>query len=1794
LALATPTEGNIDLAGDTDYYAISLNAGETYRFNLDSYADGINTALQDPLLTLFNSAGTELNQNNNHHQNDGNTSISLNSEIVFTADSSATYYLKAETAVAGQTGAFSMNAQSLGQLQGDDFADTVSDLPDTSLALGDSISGAIETLTDTDLIKVTLDASVAYEFKVQAAGDNLGSLRDPMLKLLDNNGQLVTLDDNSGGNSQPSITTTLTTGGAYYLAVSAQQTSGNIGTYTLTSRLAADQSSTTDDVAGDQSSTAMVVRGTPFDGQINFAGDQDWVKMSLQADQAYVIDLLGDGNTIGMLSDGYLSIYDTDGRLVASNDDAGAGSDARIVLNADASGDFWAVAGGNGGTGSYQLRLRTINTQNDGDPLFDQQWYLNNRNGLDLNVTDVWREYSGNGISVGVVDDGIDLSHPDLQHSTAMGLASDTDTEFGVANAMHKRTVNMINPDHHGTPVAGIIAADAHNNTGVVGIAYDADLVGYRVKWSLDDMTQALDLQHNVDVSNNSWGWIDLFGDNFNDPGLARIGAKLIQATSQGRVDGQGVELGTSIIFSAGNSRATADNTNYHNFQNDRHVITVASTDSEGVVSSFSTPGASILVAAFGENLLTTDWIGGEGANKAPDGDYVAFTGTSAAAPVISGVVALMLEANPDLGYRDIQKILALTARQTQADDSGWQFNGAEHWNGGGMHVSHDLGYGLADAKAAVRLAETWVGQSRADNEALQVVRKVLDQDAIADIDTTGNSYTFTMDTGLRVQSVELDINIRHDRIADLEITLTSPDGTESILIDRPTVTDARPNGLSGNYAKVPDRIVFDTSSTQFLGENSLGEWTVTIKDLNEEVTGYVKSLYLKVYGDALSADDQYIYTDDFATLLESDRAVLNDDSGHDTLNTATVDSDTIIDLTAGSSLSSIAGRHLTLGQQTWLEDVNTGDGNDQIWGNSEANRINSGRGNDQIHGDAGNDTIVGGRGLDTMIYAGNRADYNISIAGTGPADRVVTVSDTRSGANDGLDTLTGVEKIAFADETITLDLQNIAPTFDVNLSPGNLVFQPEELFVYELPTGLITDDTGDMSLAITQADGSDLPDWLRFDPGTGRLVGDPPQGFMGNLLLQLKAEDANGANSNLEFSVQVGNNNAPVLDADVTHAVTEDSSAFALNIALPIDPDGDALTVQIISLPLYGTLYRGDGTALELSSSLTIGQLTDLNFVPHTNFAGDAGSFIYQVTDSEGGQSRQQVQLQVDPVNDAPTWIVPSQTITVAASDSAGTQLQLDAPTDLENDVITLTITQLPVKGSITLNGSAVAVNQTITNTELSELVYVPADNLSGSVGQLQITATDSHGDSAQQLIYIQVDGIENSVLKGNAGNDTLVGGLGDDTLAGLAGQDLLYGGAGDDKLVGGADSDALAGGAGADTLHGGSGNDQLDGGTGADQMRGGIGDDFYVVDNAADSVVETLALQSGGMDHVTAHIDYTLSSNVEHLSLASSAANGTGNTLANIIKGTDGANTLSGLAGNDQLWGGGGNDILKGGSGRDLMYGGHGNDTYYVDLRADYVVELGDQGIDIVISEASFTLGTHIEHLTLTGTGDTNATGNSLDNQLTGNTGDNIIAGGFGNDVMSGGAGDDTYIIQDAGDQAIESTNSGTDTIRTSIDLVMPIHIENLVMIGSARLNGTGNDLNNALTGNSSANLLDGGLGQDTLTGGAGEDGFYIGSIAEAGDIVTDFVTGEDLIFLEGVEFDLDSDITGADLNLLSVADLSDYTSQDGETKLLYQTSDNSLWLDDTSGGALVHIVTVNSNDTVFELQSSDIYIT
>ena len=400
------------------------------------------------------------------------------------------------------------------------------------------------------------------------------------------------------------------------------------------------------------------------------------------------------------------------------------------------------------------------------DPLFADQWNLRNTGqgggtaGADIDVTSVWNRFKGSHSQVvAIVDDGLEIGHEDLAANVIPGQSWD----WVDGNADPSPGPG----DDHGTACAGVAAARGFNGIGVSGAAPSAGLVGYRMLDADSDAVEAAALtrgQDVVDIDSCSWGPAD--DRHLEAPGpLAE--AALADGVQNGR---QG--KGTIYVWAGGNGRLSHDDSNYDGYANSRYTIAVGACTNAGKQSSYSEPGANLIVTAPSNGgslgITTTDRMGNAGYTS---GNYMhTFGGTSAAAPLVSGVVALMLQANPDLTWRDVQQILMTTAAKNDPSDPDWTTNGA------GYHINHKFGFGRVDAQAAVDAAEGWVTAGP----------EVTDQGSAAphlpipDANVNGVSSTITLSSAVKVEWVDVYFTATHPFWGDLQVVLTSPEGTQS------------------------------------------------------------------------------------------------------------------------------------------------------------------------------------------------------------------------------------------------------------------------------------------------------------------------------------------------------------------------------------------------------------------------------------------------------------------------------------------------------------------------------------------------------------------------------------------------------------------------------------------------------------------------------------------------------------------------------------------------------------------------------------------------------------------------------------------------------------------------------------------------------------------------------------------------------------------------------------------------------------------------------------------------------
>jgi len=457
-------------------------------------------------------------------------------------------------------------------------------------------------------------------------------------------------------------------------------------------------------------------------------------------------------------------------------------------------------------------------TQN---PLWTASFHLNNTfpgyEAEDVNILPAWAAgWSGKGVRIGIVDDSVEWQHPDL----IQFYVPETSWDF---NDNDPDPSPKKSSDAHGTSVAGV-ALGSNNNVCSLGAGFQSELSGFRL--ISDGVTdamigQCLTYSKEIEIYSNSWGSASAFGGSLS----STLKAALTQGVTQGR-GGKGF----IYTFAAGNSREENNNANYDSLTNAPETIAVAAVSWKGVFSSYSNPGSALFISApsngDGKGISTTDRTGSLGyAAGSCTGD---FGGTSSACPLVSGVIALILEANPNLGWRDVQWVLAKSARKNDPSNSDWRRNAAGFW------VNHNYGFGVIDATNAIEVAKTWKNVPKRES----VTRTAVIRNGLIPNNSSGFVYAFQVDSDLVVEHVQLSISLSHRQIRGVAIDLYSPSGTSSRL-------------LATNAPTYLTQLTWTFTTNFNWGEGSRGQWTLRVLDYNtaDSITGQVSASVLTVWG---------------------------------------------------------------------------------------------------------------------------------------------------------------------------------------------------------------------------------------------------------------------------------------------------------------------------------------------------------------------------------------------------------------------------------------------------------------------------------------------------------------------------------------------------------------------------------------------------------------------------------------------------------------------------------------------------------------------------------------------------------------------------------------------------------------------------------------------------------------------------------------------------------------------------------------------------------------------------------
>lgn len=512
-----------------------------------------------------------------------------------------------------------------------------------------------------------------------------------------------------------------------------------------------------------------------------------------------------------------------------------------------------------------------VTTTANPDPLAAQQWHLAKINTAGvhtcaLNATTC----RGDGILVGVLDDGLEIAHEDLQANVSPQKSRNFNISDSNDPAYYDPTPTAAD-SAHGTAVGGLIAAVGNNGKGVMGIAPNAKLAGFNILSTNTNGATSTSLGNKaLFVSNNSWGPTDNFcvyqdSEGLNDTAIAEAvvgsvgnpaardgkGAIVLFASGNGGgscSNAQGVD--TALRNAIGGDQASMDGPN-----NNRYVISVAALarDDANSKASYAEPGVNILVAAPAGNfcdgttatLVTTDLSGERGSNKTGASNEVpgfadqmnytsCMNGTSGATPVTAGVVTLMLQANPNLTWRDVRAILAKTATQNDSSDPAWQTNTVSN-----MKVHPYYGYGMVNAAAAVTSARTWVNLP-AEKSLTEAPNQTLSP---ADNSESGASHIVTVISTEfdKLETVQVEMEFSHQRAGDIELILEHRNDDDSLISSEYLV---KLNADNTSTAKS-----FTFTSSQHLYDKPQGKWVLKANDRYAGNTGSVTWKNIKFFG---------------------------------------------------------------------------------------------------------------------------------------------------------------------------------------------------------------------------------------------------------------------------------------------------------------------------------------------------------------------------------------------------------------------------------------------------------------------------------------------------------------------------------------------------------------------------------------------------------------------------------------------------------------------------------------------------------------------------------------------------------------------------------------------------------------------------------------------------------------------------------------------------------------------------------------------------------------------------------
>jgi len=495
----------------------------------------------------------------------------------------------------------------------------------------------------------------------------------------------------------------------------------------------------------------------------------------------------------------------------------------------------------------------------EGDPFFSYQWYIvNDKNqsicttteveiieGNDLNILSLYHRTFGNTylpMIVQVVDGGVDLRHKDLDISLEHSINSINGTQDPTPIEGISSNPVQIFYRGHGTAVAGIIGAKGFNNIGIRGIAPKIKIAGSN--WLESEEIEKLETvwysgnkANEIAISNNSWG--AKFLDEKSYETIMKIASQELR-NGKGRL----------FVFASGNDRSNHVNANLSYLINNPYAITVAALNHKNQYASYSTPGSNVLVSAYGgehyytaPTIMTTFSSGLSMSQEQLDGakgpitldmdeerDYTyAMNGTSAAAPMVSGALALVLDVCPTLTWRDIRWLIAQNSTRIDKKQKEWIQNSAGLW--------HNNNYGFGRINPVKMVDKCLTSKYKHLKKQVLFSKNISINNRVIPDNNSSIEEKIVVDTTLIVEWVAITLKIDHPYAGDIDIELVSPSGTVSHLMEA--------NFLKYNVYKNGFRF----STVSLMGEISKGKWTIRLRDVLDKDEGSLQSILIEIQG---------------------------------------------------------------------------------------------------------------------------------------------------------------------------------------------------------------------------------------------------------------------------------------------------------------------------------------------------------------------------------------------------------------------------------------------------------------------------------------------------------------------------------------------------------------------------------------------------------------------------------------------------------------------------------------------------------------------------------------------------------------------------------------------------------------------------------------------------------------------------------------------------------------------------------------------------------------------------------